>query len=162
MRELTNHRKGAIGIAVVALVLVLAVLTVSLAGQSGPPAQAHEDGTRHIHPTLTPTPEPTPTPLPALGLNGPLSLETGVIYQQQQHRLVVTTVVNNPPPEGWHFEKAEVAVIAEYKGWHFSTNAYTWERRYQIALQDDVLTAFLPLPEYARLCTKPRQIIRTG
>ena len=32
MRELTNHRKGAIGIAAVALVLVLAVLTVSLAG----------------------------------------------------------------------------------------------------------------------------------
>lgn len=144
MRGLTKSRKGTIGITAVTavLALVIAVMAVSLAGQSGPLAQAHDDGTLHIHPT------PTPTPLPPLGLNGPLSLGTGIVYQGQQHRLVVTSVVNNPPPEGWHFANGYVNVHVNYKGWNFSTDGNYHDDHGRVTFQDDVLKASLPLPEY--------------
>ena len=148
MRGLTKNQKGTIGIIAVALMLVLGALAALLVGQSELPAQAHDDGTLHIHPTLTPTPTPTPTPLPALGLNGPLSLQTSMVYQKSRHRLIVTTVVNNPPPEGWRFEGAHVNVSIHYKGWSFETSGSTWQDDGRIALHSGVLTGHLPLPEY--------------
>ena len=145
MPGLTGNWKSAISIAVAMLVLTLVALAISLTEQSRPAVQAHEDDTIHIHPTLT------PTPLPALGLNGPLTLETGVIYQKQQHRLVVTAVVNNAPPEGWQFSPwdSHVYVNVEYKGWSFGTNAGADDS--QVTLQNNVLVANLPLPEYVDL-----------
>lgn len=121
MRGLIEDRKGAIVIVAVVLMLSLAVMAVSLYGSGQSPAQAHDDGTLHIHPT------PTPTPLPPLGLNGPLSLSTDMVYERSQHRLVVTTLVNNSPPEGWHFSGAHANVHVNYKGWDFSTDASSWD-----------------------------------
>lgn len=145
MRGLIEDRKGAVVIVAVVLMLSLAVLATSLYGSGSAPAQAHDDGTLHIHPTLT------PTPLPPLGLNGPLSLSTGMVYERSQHRLVVTTVVNNSPPEGWRFNGDHANVHVNYKGWDFSTDASSWDDRGRVALHDNVLTANLALPEYVDL-----------
>ena len=140
MQGFIKDQKGVV--VVVALMLSLAVLVVSLTSQSRMPAQAHDDGTLHIHPT------PTPTPLPPLGLNGPLSLDTGIVYQKSQHRLVLTTVVNNPPPEGWYFNWASSSVYVNYKGWNFETEANNHDNSGRVSFQDGVITANLPLPEY--------------
>ena len=150
MQFMTRTRKAAF-VAAAAIAVLLTALAIILPEPSRPPAQAHEDGTLHIHPTLTPTPSPTPTPLPALGLNGPLTLDTGIVYQRGQHRLVVTTVVNNPPPEGWHFEYASVEVGVNYKGWGFHTSESSYEVGHKVSFQDDIITANLPLPEYVDL-----------
>ena len=135
--------------AAVALAVLLGVLAVSLNRPSGPLAQAHDDGTLHIHPTLTPTPSPPPTPLPALGLNGPLSLQTTMVYQKSRHRLVVTATVNNPPPEGWRSQWASASVHVDYKEWSFYTDSSVGDGR--LVLHDNVLTANLSLPEYVVL-----------
>lgn len=174
MQSLAKNRKALIGITAAGAMLLLAALAIGLAGQGQPTARAHEDGTVHIHPTPTPpmpapaipgttatplpvpaataTPPPVPTtPLPLLGLNGPLTLETGMTYQQGQHRLAVAAVVKNPPPEGWHFSYADVGVEVEYEGWSFSTYASRDDDDQRMSLQDGVLTANLTLPEYIDL-----------
>ena len=147
----SRRKKAAIGIVAVTLTLLLGVFGILFTGSDWSPARAHEDGTLHIHPTLTPTPEPTPPPLPLLGLDGPLTIETSVMYQQTQHRLVVTTTVNNPPPEGWYFGHGSVNVNVVYKGWSFETSGLSHDGTHRVMFQDDKLTANLPLPEYVDL-----------
>ena len=166
MQSLAKNRKALIGITAAGAILLLAALAIGLAGQGQPTARAHEDGTTHIHPTPTPpppappnpfveataTPPPVPTtPLPLLGLNGPLTLETGMTYQHGQHRLAVAAIVKNPPPEGWHFSYAVVEVEVEREGWSFSTYASKYDDDQRVSLQDGVLTANLTLPEYIDL-----------
>ena len=133
-------------ITIAGIVVVLAAVGALLATSRSDPGQvdyvqAHEDGTVHIHPTPTPTPR---------GLNGPLSLDTSMVYEDGQRQLVVVATINNPPPEGWEMQSARIMVNADNNGWSLNTNLR--RSRYEpspIALNDDHISATIPLPDYA-------------
>ena len=139
---------------VIALTIVGAVAVVSalvvVANQFQPDiSRAHEDGTVHIHPTLTPTPTPTPTPLPPVGLDGPLSLDKSMHYDQENHELEVVSRVNNPPPDGWEFQGAEIRVDLEHQDWSGEVRVYTWQDSRKVVLncEEGALYATIPIPE---------------
>lgn len=167
MQSLAKNRKALIGITAAGAILLLAALAIGLAGQGQRTARAQAAPTQppptptqpppaptqppNPFVAVTATPPPYPTPLPLSGLNGPLTLETGMTYQHRQHRLAVAAVVKNPPPEGWHFSYADVGVEVEYEDWSFSTYASRDDDDQRMSLQDGVLTANLTLPEYIDL-----------
>lgn len=142
----------AIAIATALAIAAASVITAVISFQPNPRAQAHDDGTSHIH--VTPTPTPTPTPAP-LGLNGPLSLGTSVVYQDADRELVVISTINNPPPDGWEFDQATMKISASHEDWILETSARGYSSRYivdgqqRVVFNTDHLIAELPLPDYA-------------
>lgn len=100
--------------------------------------------------------------MPLLGLNGPLSLETGIVYRQQQRRLVVTTTVNNPPPESWQSSDPYASIYVNHDGWNLETSGYGsgptnpfgnggHQQEGNVTFRNGVVTANFPLPEYVDL-----------
>ena len=139
-----------VAIAAVLILVGASVLAVALAIQ--PQAQAHEDGTIHIHPT------PTPTPPPPLGLNGPLSLDTSVVYDDAERQLVIIATINNPPPEDWKYTNSSINVDASHQLWSLnshvrgsgehSTVYYGADAKNVIVFSTDHFVAEVPLPDY--------------
>lgn len=143
-------RRRHLGIVVfLAALLLLGIVGVVSYGPAQPASdivRAHDDGTDHYHPT------PTPTPYPALGLAGPVSLQSEVYYRESAHVLEATTTVLNapPPPAGWKYEWSSWNVHVEYQGWSFSTGCSAWNELGNTSrYSDGVATCRMGLPDYA-------------
>lgn len=138
-----------IAVATALAIAAVAVIALVASMQPNPRAQAHDDGTSHIHVT------PTPTPLPHPGLNGPIGLDTSVVYDDGSRELVIVATINNPPPEGWGYNYANINVKAAHNNWELSAyrNGYGYQHvigpHPPLRFYTDHLTVEIPLPDYA-------------
>ena len=136
---------------------VIAVLTIMgtvlaldwpVPGQDGS-ARAHDDGTLHIHPTLTPTPTPAPTPAP---LKGQPQLVSSVYYNRTTHALDLTSHVIDAPKreDGWRYDgNGQYTVGIDYQDWSARSSCYPVE--YQEPADNTemgVMQCSLPLPDH--------------
>ena len=123
---------------------IAAVSVIAVVVSLQPRAQAHDDGTIHIHPT------PTPTPPPPLGLNGPLKLDTTVMYDDATRKIFISSVISNPPPEGWVFDTASTSIEASHNRWKLNSSAhgYHWDLR-GVFFDGERVAFEMELPDYA-------------
>lgn len=141
-----------VAIATALSIAVVAVIAVAISLQPQPQARAHDDGTSHIHVT------PTPTPPPPLGLNGPLTLNTNVVYDDATRHLVISSHISNPPPEGWIYSYASINIDSYTDHWNLQSHVYGHGEQHWtytgtdvqriVVFKTDHLGAEVPLPDY--------------
>lgn len=138
-------------IVVAGTIIALALIGVLLAFGWPEPgwynyAQAHDDGTNHIHPTPTPTPAP---------LKGQPQMVSSAKYNLTTHTLDFTSRVIDAPKreDGWYIgqyggDRVQHSAEITYQGWSSSSRC---DAEYQEPVDDathGVAQCSLPLPDH--------------
>ncbi|MCY4559018.1 MAG: hypothetical protein OXF79_22110 [Chloroflexi bacterium] len=140
-----------IAIIVVALLTIAAFALVAMVGLGGSPAQAHEDGTLHYHPTPTP---------PLVGLDEQVVLHPSAYYHEDDHILKITTVIEGAPlPEEWQYAESYVEVSIQDSGWSVLGTCDTYNSTSKSHYEDDVAVCDMTLPDYFALDNRTEPLV---